>query len=175
MTRSIGFRRIGLLLAMAAALAVVAATMISRSDAASSAAAPSKVVVKAAKSRALGKTILVTRSGRTLYSLSVETHGRFICTTKLCLSLWKPLVVPRGTKPAGAQSLATVRRPDGRTQVSYRGRPLYTFVEDMKRGDVKGNGFKDVGIWLVASPSAAKTAPPPTTDPGYGGYGGYGG
>lgn len=131
-------------------------------------ASSGRVVVKAASNKTLGKTILVTLKGRSLYSLSVEVHGKFICKDAYCLSLWTPLVVPRGTTPAGASSLATVRRPDGRTQVTYRGRPLYTFNEDRKPGDVKGNGFKDVGTWLVAS---AKTGSVPTPSPsGKGGY-----
>ena len=102
-----------------------------------------------------------------LYTLSAETRGRFICTTKFCLSLWTPLVVARGTTPTGAKLLGTIRRPDGRTQVTYRGRPVYTFNQDTEPGDVEGNGFKDVGIWRVATPKAAATTPS-----GGGGYGG---
>jgi hypothetical protein len=56
--------------------------------------------------------------------------------------------------------------------VTYRGRPLYTFNEDRRPGDVKGNGFKDVGTWLAASPGAAKSAAAPSPSSGYGGYGG---
>jgi predicted lipoprotein with Yx(FWY)xxD motif len=107
-------------------------------------------VVMTAKNKTLGKTILVNRQGLTLYSLSVERHGRFICKNAACLSLWKPLVVAKGVKPTGISGLGTVKRPDGRIQVSYHGGPLYRFVQDRKRGDVKGNGFKDVGTWRVA-------------------------
>jgi predicted lipoprotein with Yx(FWY)xxD motif len=106
-------------------------------------------VVMTAKNKTLGKTILVNRQGLTLYSLSVERHGRFICKNAACLSLWKPLVVAKGVKPTGVSELGTVKRPDGRIQVSYHGGPLYRFVQDRKRGDVKGNGFKDVGTWRV--------------------------
>ena len=83
----------------------------------------------------------------TLYSLSVERRGRFICTDSDCLSFWTPLTVRSGTKPRGTVgSLGTVRRPDGKTQVTYKGKPLYTFYED-GRGDANGEGFKDVGTW----------------------------
>jgi predicted lipoprotein with Yx(FWY)xxD motif len=107
-------------------------------------------VVMTAKNKTLHSTILVTRGGRSLYSLSAERHGRFICTDSTCLSLWKPLTVAKGTRPAGVRGLSTVKRPDGRIQVAYKGGPLYTFAADHKRGDVKGNGFKDVGVWRVA-------------------------
>jgi predicted lipoprotein with Yx(FWY)xxD motif len=145
------------------------------------AAASRRVVVKTARNATLGTTILVTTGGRSLYSLSAETHGRFICTDSACRSVWKPLVVARGTTPAGTAHLATVKRPDGRTQVTYRGLPLYTFTEDRKTGDVKGNGFKDVGTWRVATASGSSaTAGGGTTGGGTttggtggGGYGGY--
>jgi predicted lipoprotein with Yx(FWY)xxD motif len=81
-------------------------------------------VVSTVKNAALGETVLVNTKGRTLYSLSVERKGKFICTDKTCLSFWHPLVVKAGVTPTGAKSLATVRRPDGRRQVTYKGGPL---------------------------------------------------
>jgi predicted lipoprotein with Yx(FWY)xxD motif len=128
------------------------------------------VVVKTLKSAKLGKTILVDRAGHTLYHLSVEHKGKFICTDKACLSFWHPLVVRKGVTPAGTPGLGTVRRPDGRRQVTYRGGPLYSFVGDKKRGDVKGEGFKDVGVWHAASRASASGS---TTPPPGGGYPGY--
>jgi len=120
--------------------------------------------------RVLGRTALVTPKGMTLYSLSAEVHGRFICTNSACLALWKPLVVGRGTKPTGARHLGTIRRPGGKIQVTYVGKPLYTFVQDRKPGDAKGEGFKDVGTWHVArTGSTPVKAPTQTmTSPGYG-------
>jgi predicted lipoprotein with Yx(FWY)xxD motif len=129
-------------------------------------------VVKTAKNATLNASIIVNRRGLTLYTLSVERKGHFICTTHACLALWKPLVVPKGRVPSGAAHLATVRRPDGRTQVAYRGHPLYRFALDAKPGDVKGNGFKDVGVWRPATVSASA----PSSGGNGGSYGGgYGG
>jgi predicted lipoprotein with Yx(FWY)xxD motif len=127
-------------------------------------------VVMTAKNKALGKTILVNRQGLTLYSLSVERHGRFICKNAACLSLWKPLVIAKGAKPTGVSRLGTVKRPDGRIQVSYRGGPLYRFVQDRKRGDIKGNGFKDVGTWrvvVVGKAAGSTSTSTSTTTPTY--------
>jgi predicted lipoprotein with Yx(FWY)xxD motif len=127
-------------------------------------------VVMTAKNKTLGKTILVNRQGLTLYSLSVERHGRFICKNTACLSLWKPLVVPKGAKPTGVSGLGTVKRPDGRIQVRYSGGPLYRFVQDRKRGDIKGNGFKDVGTWrvvVVGKATGSTSTSTSTTTPTY--------
>jgi predicted lipoprotein with Yx(FWY)xxD motif len=116
-----------------------------------------------------GKTILVNRRGLTLYHLSVERKGHFICTSSACLAEWHPLVVARGTTPTGAKSLSTVKRPNGRSQVAYKGGPLYTFDEDHKPGDMKGNGFKDVGTWRIVTVSGTATPAPPASSGGYGG------
>ena len=107
-------------------------------------------VVKEARSKKLGHMILTNRKGHTLYSLSVEKKGRFICDVSACLTLWKPLTVPAGVKPVGPVHLGTIVRPDGRTQVTFRGLPLYRFTGDTKPGDVSGEGFRDVGVWHAA-------------------------
>lgn len=152
---------IGVGLVVAAVIVAVVA-MSSASGSTSSAA-----TVK--RGHALGKTVLVNRSGRTLYSLSAETNGRFICNGS-CLSLWHPLTVKHGQKPTGPVKLGTIRRSNGQTQVTYKGKPLYTFTEDEKAGTAEGEGFKDVGVWHAAVVgAAAKQAPAPmNTGPGYG-------
>jgi predicted lipoprotein with Yx(FWY)xxD motif len=134
------------LLALVAVLLVPTAAGVAR-------AAPAKRVVKLEESGS-GGTVLANLKGRTLYSLSVEKHGKFICTAG-CLSVWHPLVVPQGVKPTGPVKLGTVKRPDGRIQVSYRGRPLYSFAEDVKKGETNGEGFKDVGTWHAAMQAAS--------------------
>jgi predicted lipoprotein with Yx(FWY)xxD motif len=125
-------------------------------------------VVMTAANKTLGQKVLVNRNHMTLYSLSVEHKGKFICTNSMCLSLWKPLVLAKGTTPTGAAHLSVLSRPDGRRQVAYRGRPLYTFSGDKRAGDVKGNGFKDVGVWRAATVAAQR--PAPTPPPSGGGY-----
>jgi predicted lipoprotein with Yx(FWY)xxD motif len=123
-------------------------------------------VVKTARNSTLNQTVLVNKKGLTLYSLSAERKGKFICTDKTCLSFWHPLVVPAGDTPTGASNLATVKRPDGRRQVTFKGGPLYTFAGDHAKGDAKGQGFKDVGTWHAAAVSGS-APPPPTTTTGY--------
>lgn len=141
------------------ALALTLALLV---PAAAGAATNSKVVAKKAENTTLGKTILTNTRGRTLYSLSAETKGRFICTAS-CLSTWHPLVVKAGVKPTGPVKLGTIKRPDGRTQVTYKGRPLYSFSGDSKSGEANGEGIKDVGTWHAAS--IGKLAPKPEPEP----------
>jgi predicted lipoprotein with Yx(FWY)xxD motif len=97
------------------------------------------------------QTLLATTKGRTLYTLSAEGHGKFICTEMSgCTSIWIPLTVASGVVPQGPVKLGTVHRPEGTLQVTFRGRPLYTYAADKKPGQAKGEGLKDVGTWHAA-------------------------
>jgi predicted lipoprotein with Yx(FWY)xxD motif len=132
-------------------------------------AAPgSKVVAKQAENASLGRTVLATTKGRTLYSLSAETKGRFICTGA-CVSTWHPLLVPAGVKPTGPVRLGTIERPEGKTQVTFKGRPLYSFAGDSKAGDANGEGIKDVGTWhaAVTAKATPKSEPQPQPESPY--------
>jgi predicted lipoprotein with Yx(FWY)xxD motif len=129
------------------------------------AAQPSKRVVKEMENATLGHTVLTTLKGKTLYSLSVETKGRFTCTGT-CLASWTPLLVPKSVKPKGPVKLGTVKRPNGKTQVTYKGLPLYSFNGDVKPGEANGEGIKDVGTWHAAKVGNV-SAPPPEPEPPY--------
>jgi predicted lipoprotein with Yx(FWY)xxD motif len=156
---------------IAGSLAVAAILAGGAAAAATGSGQASKTTAVVKTGHALGENVLVTRSGLTLYSLSAEKGGRFICTNSSCLALWHPLTVAKGTKPSGAAHLATIRRPGGKMQVTFERKPLYTFVQDKRPGQAKGEGFKDVGTWHVATTSSTKHATPaPQTMPGYGGY-----
>jgi predicted lipoprotein with Yx(FWY)xxD motif len=126
----------------------------------------SKQVVKEAENSTLGRTVLTTNGGHTLYSLSVETKGRFICTGS-CLSSWTPLLVPKGVKPKGPVKLASVKRPNGKTQVAYKGLPLYSFNGDARPDEANGEGLKDVGTWHAAKVGTVSSSPPPEPENPY--------
>jgi predicted lipoprotein with Yx(FWY)xxD motif len=152
-TRAVGL----VVLALALAAAAIAAGAMAQSGA-------SKRVVKEAENAPLAKTVLTTTTGRTLYSLSVERNGKFICTGS-CLSVWHPLMVPAGVKPTGPVKLGTIARPEGGTQVTYKGRPLYRFGGDTKADEANGEGIKDVGTWHAATPPQRKAEPTPQPAP----------
>jgi predicted lipoprotein with Yx(FWY)xxD motif len=134
----------------------------------------SSAVVKTASS-SLG-TILVNSEGMTLYHLSGEVNGKFICTGSGCLGVWHPLIAPSSGTPSGVGSLGTVKRPEGTMQVTYKGRPLYTFTGDHQAGETKGQGIKDVGVWSAvttgsSSAAAASTSSSSESEKSSGGYG----
>jgi predicted lipoprotein with Yx(FWY)xxD motif len=183
-----------LALPLAASLTLAACGSSSSSSGSSSqAAAPATTtssssgegtaVVKSASNATLGTTVLVDAQGMTLYSLSGEQNGKWICTSSACTGIWHPVSAPSSGTPSGSVgSLVTVKRPDGTMQVTYKGMPLYTFASDTNPGDAKGQGIKDVGTWtaVTASSSASAASAPATTHTettppaSSGGGGGYG-
>jgi len=138
----------------------------SASTAATSTTSASSAVVKTASNAKLGSTMLVDVQGMTLYRLSGEQNGKFICTSAGCVGAWHPVIAPAGgISGAGIASLGTVKRPDGTEQVAYNGEPLYTFTGDKAPGEANGEGIKDVGTWNAVSPSASAAQTTSTAAP----------
>jgi len=111
-------------------------------------------------------TVLVDRSGKTLYSPQQEADGTIACTGA-CLSFWFPVRASAGKAlraPGGAgAALGTVHRADdGLTQLTFHGRPLYTFRLDTAPGQAHGNRFTDrfggvTFVWQAVTTSASGT------------------
>jgi predicted lipoprotein with Yx(FWY)xxD motif len=136
-------------------------------------------IIQTAQNATLGSRVLVNHQGMTLYTLSAERNGHFICTataklpgsSKRCLQLWKPLLVKGAVHAGGVGALATVTRPDGGgRQLTYKGMPLYSFAGDRAPGDAAGNGFMDVGTWRAATVGAGAASAAATTSSGGYGY-----
>lgn len=89
-------------------------------------------------------TVLVDSSGQALYASDQEKAAGKILCTGACNSFWEPLTASGNAASSGSVPgmLGTVKRPDGGTQVTYNGEPLYTFTQDQP-GEVTGDGFKD--------------------------------
>jgi predicted lipoprotein with Yx(FWY)xxD motif len=140
------------------------------------AAAETGTTVQVAKS---GGT-LENAAGRTLYVSDLERH-KVLCTSGACTAIWSPLTVTGRHRPTGpgkvGQELSTIKRPDGTSQVTYDGRPLYTFSFDHGAGQVNGDGAKDSFdghdfTWHAARASASAGGGP--SAPSSSSRGGYG-
>jgi predicted lipoprotein with Yx(FWY)xxD motif len=100
--------------------------------------------------------ILATGNGDTLYDFVPDTPTHSACLNDGCVFQWPPLVL-HGPVHLGKgldQSLVgTLKRPDGSTQVSYGGHPLYTYNLDVTPGMVTGQAIdQDGGLWYVINP-----------------------
>jgi predicted lipoprotein with Yx(FWY)xxD motif len=97
--------------------------------------------------------ILATGRGNTLYDFAPDTPTHSACLNDACVFQWPPLIesgpigLGHGLDP---KLVGTLRRPDGATQISYGGHPLYTYNLDVTPGMVSGQGIdQDSGLWYV--------------------------
>jgi predicted lipoprotein with Yx(FWY)xxD motif len=95
-------------------------------------------------------SILATKGHLALYTWKKEGVGKVRCTGA-CAAMWPPLTVAAGTMvakhvPHAMGTFGTIHRPDGRTQVTFDGRPLYTYHGDTPT-KILCNG---VDGWFVA-------------------------
>jgi predicted lipoprotein with Yx(FWY)xxD motif len=144
-------------LAILAVLATLVATAVLGAGLAAGSSAAKGTTVKTVKSR-LG-TIIVDGRGRTLYLFEKDRRRHSACSGA-CAAYWPPLLTngrPAAAGSAKQRLLGTLRRSDGRKQVTYNGHPLYRFVQDTKAGQTKGQDTHFFGGgWYVLSPSGKK-------------------
>ncbi|MGH2596244.1 MAG: COG4315 family predicted lipoprotein [Actinomycetota bacterium] len=118
--------------------------------------------------------VLVDTKGMTLYYLKTETAGTIMCTGG-CATAWPPLLLPSGVASATAGSgvdsskLGTITRPDGSTQVTYNGKPLYLFASDTSAGQATGQGV--AGFYAVTTSGSSGSGSGSGSSGSSGGYG----
>jgi predicted lipoprotein with Yx(FWY)xxD motif len=127
--------------------------------------------------------VLVDETGAALYRSDQESSGKVACTGG-CTEFWAPVTVAGGGAPTGSaeieEDLGTVKRPDGNTQVTFDGKPLYSFTDEGP-GEVTGDGFTDAFdgttfTWHVMTASGSGSEDGGDTsspDPGDGGSPSY--
>ena len=100
--------------------------------------------------------MLFDGKGRALYLFTRERTSRSRCYGD-CAEAWPPFLTrgkPRARSGVKSSLLGTTRRRDGRMQVTYRGQPLYYYVDDREPGQVLCQDVVEFGgTWLVVSPS----------------------
>jgi predicted lipoprotein with Yx(FWY)xxD motif len=104
---------------------------------------------------------LVDNAGRPLYLFKKNEHeisqpDQVECKDA-CATAWPPLMTsaaPSAVPPVNGTLLATVERPEGSSQVTYNGWPLYRYAKDGGPERVTGQGVEDFGgKWYLVSPS----------------------
>jgi predicted lipoprotein with Yx(FWY)xxD motif len=84
----------------------------------------------------------------TVYAFSADIAGASECTGR-CARFWPPVLVmgtPAAARTSGVHQagLGTITRPDGTSQVTYFGHPLYYFAFDQPR-QALGEGITAFG------------------------------
>lgn len=94
---------------------------------------------------------LADSKGMTLYIFTKDEKSVSNCKGK-CLKNWPAFYAKDFEVPEGydKDDFGTITREDtDKKQLTYKGYPLYYFVKDKAKGDVKGQGVKDV--WYVVN------------------------
>lgn len=86
--------------------------------------------------------VLADANGMTLYTYDKDESGKSNCSGE-CAEYWPPAKAAADAKATG--DLTLIKRADGTLQWADDGKPLYTFVQDKKPGDVTGDGKN--GVW----------------------------
>ena len=157
-----GAAAIGLLAAACSSSSSSTASSATSSPAASPATASASspaAAGQASTAAGIPGKALVGSGGRAIYLFEADKNGTPACTGA-CAAAWPP-VTATGTPRAGSgvnqALLGTIKRPDGTTQVTYNGHPLYYFAGDTGTGTAKGQGSKAFGAgWYVVNASGSK-------------------
>jgi len=110
----------------------------------------------ATASTSLG-TIIVDGKGLTAYYYDKDTPGAgtSACTGG-CAAAWP--AVEAGTTESDVVGVTgkvgTITGVDGKPQITIDGRPIYTYAEDTKPGDVTGQGVG--GVWYAVNPDGSE-------------------
>jgi predicted lipoprotein with Yx(FWY)xxD motif len=139
-------------------------------------AASSAMTLGSAANATIGKPVVISPQGRTLYALSPETSKHLLCKSAECFKVWPPVTVKSSKVKLKAASgvqghLGILKRSNGVLQVTLRGEPLYRFSGDSAKGQAHGQGLESFGgKWHAVTASSneamsAPTTPPPSMQP----------
>jgi predicted lipoprotein with Yx(FWY)xxD motif len=99
--------------------------------------------------------VLFDANGQVVYVFEIDGRNRSGCTSAACVKAWPPVLTrepPSAGSGADESLLGTIRRDDGRLQVTYNGRPLY-FYEHESPGEIKCHNVDlHGGLWWVVTP-----------------------
>jgi len=126
-------------------MALAAATLLA--GCASTGAKPAGEPAPAMSVNSAAGAVLTDQHGMTLYTYDEDDPGASNCTG-LCAAAWPPLMAQDGAQPTG--HLTVISRPDGSKQWAKDGMPLYTYNQDKKPGDIRGEGVE--GTWHIVRP-----------------------
>ena len=102
--------------------------------------------------------VLFDGKGRVLYGFTRDKRGGKSTCYGACAAAW-PVYFAKGKLTAGAgvkrSRIGTVRRRDGRLQVTYNGWPLYYYAHEGPGQILCQNVREFGGLWLVVRPNGA--------------------
>ena len=138
----------GLLLLLAITLALVGCKKTNTSE---------TYTLKVASKAGIG-SYLVNGKGMTLYYNTGDESGQSNVSAS-SLNDWPPVIISTFSVPSSLNKndFSNTSAGYGQSQTTYKGWPLYYFINDKKAGDTLGNGVE--GKWFVVIPTTLAEAP----------------
>jgi len=134
------------------------ATTAAATTEASSSARRNKRQAKGKKIKVVGSQfgrVVADGRGEAFYLFDKEKGKRSRCYGA-CARAWPPVLTkgrPRAGKGAKARLLGVTRRKNGKLQVTYKGHPLYYYVDDRPGLILCQDVAEFGGLWLVVKPN----------------------
>lgn len=163
MTKSMAWIAVGAALAVAVAGCGSSKKSTSTSASSASTATTASSTKPAGTALAVRKvsfgTVLVGPNGHTVYLFEKDKGTKSACTGA-CTGEWSPLTTsgtPQPPSGGSASMVGTTMRPDGTTQVTYGGHPLYFYADDKRPGQTEGEAKNEFGAeWYAVGVSGKK-------------------
>ncbi len=103
-------------------------------------------------------SMLFDSNEQAIYIFEKDPKGGTVCYGE-CAEAWPPVFTegePRASKGVRASLLGTVKRRDGRRQVTYAGKPLYFYAHEEPGVVLCHNVNKNGGLWWVVGPDGKR-------------------
>jgi predicted lipoprotein with Yx(FWY)xxD motif len=103
-------------------------------------------------------TMLFGPRDQAIYIFERDPKGRSVCYGE-CARAWPPVFAngrPRAARGVRKSLLGTVRRRDGRRQVTYAGKPLYYYAHEGPGEVLCHNVDLNGGLWWVVAPDGRR-------------------
>jgi predicted lipoprotein with Yx(FWY)xxD motif len=105
-------------------------------------------------------TMLFGPRNQAIYIFERDPKGKTVCYGE-CARAWPPVLTkgkPRAARGVRSSLLGTVRRRDGKRQVTYAGKPLYYYAHEGP-GEVRCHNVNlNGGFWWVVAPDGRRRA-----------------
>ena len=125
---------------LAIAMAMVSVASLSYGDVAQEKTSPVTTVTNDE-----GEHLIADFTGRTLYVFDLDQGRATPACSADCAEIWPPYLL-QANEVAGLQApLGSIVRANKKIQLTYGGRPVYTYAFDRTVADDKGDGIG--GVW----------------------------
>lgn len=103
-------------------------------------------------------SMLFNARRQAIYIFELDRKNRTVCYGE-CAKAWPPVYTkgkPRAGKGVQPSLLGTIKRRDGRRQVTYAGKPLYYYAHEQPGQVLCHNVTLNGGLWWVVGPNGRR-------------------